>query len=175
MQSTKEKGQQALELLEAARGDADRWDYPDSHWKALFGENLVSELTLAAKMTCFIAEKGELAYRILERLDDPHCSGDEMLDMICQIRAQYQTFQLLRDEFITVWMKRARRIGIETSLSLFDRAGAQMGKTAAWLAEQRRAWLDHGTADVPYTAAEHYGVLWTSDFQNMWDRAYPWQ
>ena len=171
----KEKGQQALELLEATREDAARWDYPDSHWKALFGENLVSELTLAAKMTCFIAEKGELAYRILERLDDPHCSGDEMLDMICQIRAQYQTFQLLRDEFITVWMKRARRIGIETSLSLFDRAGAQMGKTAAWLAEQRKAWLDHGTADVPYTAAEHYGVLWTSDFQNMWDRAYPWQ
>lgn len=171
----KEKGQQALELLEAAREDAAHWDYPDSHWKALFGEALVSELTLAAKMTCFIAEKGELAYRILERMDDPHCSGDEMLDMICQIRALYQTFQLLREEFVAVWMKRARRIGIETSLSLFDRAGAQMGKTAAWLAEQRRAWLDHGVADVPYTAAEQYRVLWTSDFQNMWDRAYPWQ
>lgn len=171
----KEKGQQALELLEASQQDTARWSYPDRHWEALFGEALISELTLAAKMTCFIGEKGNLAYHILKRMAAPDCSGDEMLDLIFQIRALYEKFQLLREEFAAVWMKRARRIGIETSLSLFDRAGTQMRRTATWLAEQRRAWLDHGSADVPYTAAEGYQVLWTADFQNMWDRAYPWQ
>lgn len=174
-QILEEKGLEAEKLLEQAEETASSWHFPDDNWRALFGKTLLEELRLAAGMTRFVGEKGRLAYRILEQMAAPETGETEILELICSIRQLYGEFERLRDQFVSVWLLRARRTGIETSLSLFDRAGAQMGRTAIWLAEQRKALLDRGRLDVPYTAAKDYRVLWTADFQNLWDRAYPWQ
>ena len=170
-----EKGREAEELLNRAGETVSEWAFPDDNWQALFGRSLLEELRLAAGMTRFVGEKGRLAGQILEQMAAPQTGEAEILKLICGIRHLYERFERLREQFVSVWLLRARRTGIETSLSLFDRAGVQMGRTAIWLAEQRKALLARGRLDIPYTAARDYQVLWTADFQNLWDRAYPWQ
>lgn len=151
--------------------------FTDDNWKQLFGESFLKELRLSARMTKFIAEKGLLAYRIRKELAKEDLSADELMDMIFQIHRLYDEFCQIRSQFEAVWLLRARHKGIQTSLSLFDHAGVQMAQTVRWLAIQREAVLRGERADWMLESYEgkKYETLWTSDFKNMWDRAYPWR
>lgn len=169
------KGAEALELLTKARESVRDAHFPDETWKNLFGDAYLRELQYSAWTTQFTGKKGQLAYRILDAVASSSTKPDDLLGLICEVRLLYAEFQKIREEFRHVWCLRAEPLGMETTLSLFDRAGVQMSKVVAWMELQREALIHHGAMDVPYTGAQGYGVLWTSDFKNMWDRAYPWQ
>lgn len=151
--------------------------YADENWKQLFGENFLKELQLSARMTRFIGQKGLLACRIRRELKKDSLTADDLLEMIFQIHRLYDEFCLIRQNFETVWTLRAKHKGIQTSLSLFDHAGVQMAQTVRWLARQREAVLRGERADWELETYEgtNYEVLWTADFKNLWDRAYPWR
>ena len=136
------------------------------------------ELKLSAWMTLFTGKKGMLAYEIKKNLRKKEVRPEIILRQIWDIRCLYAKWLEIRDFFQEVWLLRSKRSGIESSLSLFDGAGMQLKKTAEWLALQREAVLEGKTADgelETYLAGKDYGILWTGDFKNMWDRAYPWQ
>lgn len=151
--------------------------YADENWKQLFGETFLQELQLSARMTKFTAEKGLLACRIRRELAREDLTANDLMDMIFQIHRLYDEFCRIRSQFEAVWMLRANHKGIQTSLSLFDHAGVQMAQTVRWLAIQRDAVLRGERADWELESYEgkNYEVLWTADFKNMWDRAYPWR
>ena len=151
--------------------------FPDQNWEALFGADYLAELRLSARMTQFIGQKGILACRIREALRDPSLTPDGVMALILEVHALYDEFCLIRREFENCWLLRAEHKGIQTSLSLFDHAGVQMAQTVRYLAAQREALL-HGDpvdADLTGYSGRNYEVLWTADFKNMWDRAYPWR
>ncbi len=158
-------------------GGVDTRRYPDKDWQALFGESYLRELQLCAQMTKFTGEKGLLACQIRKDMARDGVSADDIMHMIFRIHQLYDAFCLIRRLFEDVWMLRAGRKGIQTSLSLFDRAAVQMAHTVRWLALQRAAVLRGEKADVTFQSynGRHYEVLWTADFRNMWDRAYPWK
>ena len=119
-----------------------------------------------------------LAYEIKKNLRKKEVRPEIILRQIWDIRCLYAKWLEIRDFFQEVWLLRSKRSGIESSLSLFDGAGMQLKKTAEWLALQREAVLEGKTADgelETYLAGKDDGILWTGDFKNMWDRAYPWQ
>lgn len=179
-ESLKEKGQEAFRLMKMLTEECvwKGFSYPDQHWSALFGEKFIYELYLSAWMTRFIGEKGTLAYRIIDAFRAEEISPEAIMEWIWDIRSLYNEFMEIRDMFEKVWGLRAYRRGIESTLSLMDRAGVQMSKTVCWLSEQREKLLCGKKEDTglnTYHAAEDYKVLWTGDFKNMWDRAYPWQ
>lgn len=151
--------------------------YPDPNWEVLFGQTYLRELRLSAGMTKFIGEKGLLACRILSDLNREDLTPEDIMQMIFSIHQLYDTFCQLRREFENVWMLRARHQGIQTSLSLFDHAGVQMAQTVRWLARQRERLLRGEQVDrtLQTYCGKDYEVLWTADFKNMWDRAYPWR
>ena len=172
-------GERACRLLEDAKTaeSISGFCYPDENWQALFGERYLQELQLSARMTRFIGQKGLLACRIRGDLARENLSGDDLMEMIFQIHRLYDEFCWIRRQFEDVWLLRAKHKGIQTSLSLFDHAGAQMAQTVRWLALQREAVLRGERADwrLESYAGAQYEVLWTADFRNMWDRAYPWR
>lgn len=151
--------------------------YPDKNWNALFGESYLQELQLCARMTRFTGEKGLLACQIRTELARDDVSADDIMDMIFRIHQLYDEFCVIRRMFEDTWMLRANHKGIQTSLSLFDHAAVQMAYTVRWLALQRAAVLRGEKVDFMLQSYDgrHYEVLWTADFRNMWDRAYPWK
>lgn len=175
-----EKGTTAWDLLRAViEGDAsDTQSYPDGNWSALFGHKYHEALALSARTTRFVGLKGLLAFRIRETLKEPNVQVDDILALIVEIRELYHEFLAIRHDFESNWLTHAYSTGIQGFLSLFDRAGAQLTEPVKWLATQMRA-VGRGEATdselETYTAARDYGILWTADFKNMWDRAYPWQ
>lgn len=175
-----EQGEKACQLLDELL-DEKIWEstkYIDQSWKELFGEKFLYELKLSAWMTWFTGKKGMLAYEIKKNLRKKEVRPEIILRQIWDIRCLYAKWLEIRDFFQEVWLLRSKRSGIESSLSLFDGAGMQLKKTAEWLALQREAVLEGKTADgelETYLAGKDYGILWTGDFKNMWDRAYPWQ
>lgn len=174
------EGTAARALLEEvlSEGTYDQREFVDEHWKALFGSSFLKELHLSARMTEFIGEKGKLAYQIREMLANPGTTERDILGVVRQIHQLYAEFIRIRQEFGEVWMLRSEWTGIETVQSLFDKAGLQMAQTVSWLAEQRQNLLQGKPLDAAletYTCVDGYGVLWTGNFKNMWDRAYPWQ
>lgn len=175
-----EKGASAWELLRAVEDEKahEHHAFPDENWGSLFGPLYLCALTLSARMTRFTGLKGQAAFRIRDALKKPDVSRDDILALILEIRELYHEFLTIRREFEAVWLARAYPTGIESCLSLFDRAGAQMAETVKWLALQLQALARGEAPDAElktYTAARDYGILWTADFKNMWDRAYPWQ
>lgn len=155
-----------------------RVDFPDQSWETLFGAHFLCELRLSARMTRFTGRKGELSFRIRDTLAHPGLGGDDILALIEAVKELYREFCAIRRMFEEVWLLRACEQGMENCLSLFDRAGVQLGEAVKWLARQWEALSRGEQADSgleTYRAAEGYGVLWTADFKNMWDRAYPWQ
>ena len=150
-------------------------DFPDEHWTALFGDAFLSELALSAWMTAYTGKKGLLGYKILEGMDAEDLTPDMILGYIAEIHLLYAELEEIRAEFEKVWLLRSYRKGIETCLSLFDRAGVQLFKAVEWLAEQRLRLVRKGRDSIEkYHGADGYGILWTGDFKNLWDRAYPW-
>lgn len=171
------KGTEARELLESVirEGSMEKWGFRDEHWKALFGDDFLFELRLSAWMTAWTGKKGLLGYHILKGMASPELTPNEILGYIRDIHLLYNEFQKIRAEFEKVWLLRAYRDGIESCLSMFDRAGAQLFKAVRWLAQQRTNLIQVGTDSIEkYHGADDYGILWTGDFRNMWDRAYPW-
>ena len=170
-------GSEALELLQTVLNEClyEKKEYPDESWKTLFGKTFLEELKLSAEMTAFTGKKGLLGYQILHGMASDDLSPDMILGYIRDIHLLYAEFQMIRRNFEHVWELRAYRTGIESCLSCFDRAGVQMFKAVKWLAEQRINLIRIGrNAIKKYTGADDYGILWTGDFKNMWDRAYPW-
>lgn len=175
-----ENGQAAYELLtQALSGEGSREEpFPDQAWEALFGSAFLMELRLSAHMTSYAGRKGKLSYDILDYLRSREVNEDGLLILINRIKALYTEFLAIRREFERVWMLRAYETGIEGCLSLFDKAGVQLGETVKWLAAQRMQLSCCGSVDSAletYAAGKDYRILWTSDFKNLWDRAYPWQ
>lgn len=174
------KGTVAYELLSAVLEEqvCGQHRYPDENWRALFGEAFLHELRLSARMTRFIGTKGELSIKILDQLTDPNICVDDILARINDIKLLYSEFIAIRRDFEHVWNLRAYDKGIEGCLTLFDKAGVQLSETVKWLALQYEEVYRGGKPDAvltTYTAAKNYEILWTSDFKNMWDRAYPWR
>lgn len=170
-----EKGGEAMALLATARASVQNVRFPNDTWKTLFGDAFLQELHFSAWTTWFTGRKGLLAYRILDAVASDATEPDDLLGLICEVRLLYAEFQKIREQFRHIWCLRAEPLGMETTLSLYDRAGVQMRTVVTWLELQREALIHTGSMNVPYTGAQGYGVLWTSDFKNMWDRAYPWQ
>lgn len=175
-----EKGSHAWELLKAVEEEQDHTQshFLDENWEALFGVNHLQALTLSARMTRFTGLKGKTAFHIRDSFKKSDISCDDILSLISEIKELYREFLAIRHAFEAVWLAHAYQAGIESCLSLYDRAGAQMAETVKWLARQLQA-LGQGEAIdkelKTYTAAKSYHILWTADFKNMWDRAYPWQ
>ena len=172
-------GEAACSALErtAAAGSLTRRRYPDEHWRELFGESYLQELRLSARMTRFIGEKGLLAGEIRRGLAREDLVPDDLMAMIFHVHQLYDEFCAIRRMFEEVWLLRAEHKGIQTSLSLFDHAGVQLAQTVRWLARQREALLRGEKVDSTLESYDGsaYEVLWTADFRNMWDRAYPWR
>ena len=175
----RETGGEALRLLnEVMEEGKDRLFFPDEHWAALFGDAFLRELRLAAWATDYTGRKGQLSFDILSHLRSGAASEDGLLILINRIKALYTEFIAIRRAFEQVWRLRAYEQGIEGSLSLFDKAGVQLGEAVKWLAQQRTQLITTDTVDAgleSYEAGKAYRILWTSDFKNLWDRAYPWQ
>lgn len=165
-------------IASAIKNNADQMHtYPDENWQALLGSAYLRELMLSAHMTKFIGQKGLLAYQIRRDLARTDISPEDIMDMIFRIHLLYDDFCKIRREFENVWMLRAEHPGIQTSLSLFDHAGVQLAQTVRWLAQQRQHLLQGKPLDkdLQHYPGKDYQVLWTADFKNMWDRAYPWR
>lgn len=73
--------------------------FPDQNWEALFGADYLAELRLSARMTQFIGQKGILACRIREALQDPSLTPDGVMALILEVHALYDEFCLIRREF----------------------------------------------------------------------------
>lgn len=175
-----EHGTAAYQLLSEVLAErvCEQYPYPDENWRALFGEAFLHELRLSARMTRFIGTKGELSMKILDQLADSALCTDAILASINDIKLLYSELIAIRRDFEQVWNLRAYDKGIEGCLTLFDKAGVQLSETVKWLALQYEAVCRGERPDAAlttYTAAENYEILWTSDFKNMWDRAYPWR
>lgn len=161
----------------AAHGSVRTFRFPDAGWQSLFGEAFLQELRLSAWMTKFTGKKGLLACRIRQSLAEENPGPEDIMSWIFEIHQLYREFCNIRRMFEDVWQLRAERAGIQTSLALFDQAGVQMGETVRWLARQREALLQGGQPDrsLASYSGRNCKVLWTADFKNMWDRAYPWR
>jgi len=119
-----------------------------------------------------------LAFKVRDTLIKSGVCVDDILALILEIHELYNEFLAIRQDFEANWLTHSYLTGIQGFLSVFDRAGAQMAEPVKWLATQMLAIGRGETPDSEletYTAARDYGILWTADFKNMWDRAYPWQ
>ena len=175
-----EKGRAALELLEAAaQEDAiKRRRYPDEAWEDLFGPAFINELRLVARATAFTGKKGLLGCEVRQMLSNSVPTVDDLLMFIHRIKLLYGEFLKIRRAFVPVWASRAYEQGMDGCMSLFDKAGVQMGEAVKWLSLQLSALRTGGIVDSSlesYAAGRDYRILWTADFRNLWDRAYPWQ
>ena len=164
----KAKGEEALNYLKSCA--------TASFWNDIQGEIFIEELKLAAEMTAFTGDKGILSYHILNTLESGKMSSDDCLGFIIDIKRLYTRFEKIRETFTSVWLQRARRDGMEGTLFLFDKAAVQLSKVAMFLAQCRERILKGDSVSIKdYVEGQGYTTLWTSDFRNMWDRAYPWQ
>ncbi len=175
-----EKGSAAWELLQAAinEGPARPLSFPDENWAALFGTGYLRALALSARTTRFVGRKGLMAFHITDTLARADVCVDDILALILEIQELYQEFLAIRRDFESNWLTHSYVAGMQGFLSVFDRAGAQMAEPVKWLATQAQAICRGEAPDSElqtYTAARNYGILWTADFKNMWDRTYPWQ
>ena len=101
---------------------------------------------------------------------------EKLLGFIIDIKRLFRRFTDIMLEFVRLWKLRAKEDGMEATLFIFEKAAVQLSKAAVFLAREREKLI----AGLPvcmsdYHDGDGYEVLWTSDFRNMWDRAYPWQ
>lgn len=175
-----EKGMAALVLFEQVLKEYDsaHYEYVDESWDRLFGKSFVEELYFSALTTVFAGKKGMLSYKIKEALHAEDIMRQDLLRFVVEIKELYAEFLKIRNDFENIWVKRATRSGIENTLLIFDKAGVQLGYAVSWLSTQYRKMKTGGVVDKSmesYTYGKEYRILWTADFKNMWDKAYPWQ
>lgn len=154
------------------------FQYPDKYWEEMFGNTFLLELRFAARATMYTGTKGKLSLEIKERFSTGQVEPEDILGYIIRIKQLYSEFILIRRDFETVWMKRAYWKGIEGTTLIFDKAAVQLGEAVQWLSGQYRNMKRGSQPDTTletYGAGKNYAILWTADFRNMWDRAYPWQ
>jgi len=174
------KGSEALKRINQVLSDKDspKFIYPDEYWEKLFGNVFLLELSFSARATQFTGKKGILSLEIQEGFSSGRIEPEDILQYITEIKKLYSEFLLIRKDFETIWMKRAYWKGIESTLLIFDKAGVQLGEAVQWLSGQYRNMKRGNPPDSKmetYGAGKNYSILWTADFRNMWDRAYPWQ
>ena len=152
--------------------------FPDRYWEELFGDTFLMELSFSARATMYTGRKGKLSLEIRERFGSGQVEPEDILRYVQRIKQLYCEFILIRRDFETVWTKRAYWKGIESTLLIFDKAAVQLGEAVRWLSGQYRNMKlgEHtDTTMETYANGKNYSILWTADFRNMWDRAYPWQ
>lgn len=152
--------------------------FPDQYWEEMFGDAFLTELRFSARATMYTGRKGMLSLEIKERFASGEVEPDDILRYINRIKQLYCEFILIRRDFETVWTKRAYWKGIESTLLIFDKAAVQLGEAVRWLSGQYRTMKQGEPSDTTmetYGNGKNYSILWTADFRNMWDRAYPWQ
>ena len=176
----KEQGAKALSRLDYVLKDPDELIGPfvDEAWERLIGKFFVEELRFSARTTLFTGKKGLLSTEIKEKFLAKTITALEILDYIIKIKQLYSEFIEIRYDFINIWNKRAQWLGIETTLLNFDKAGVQFGEAVRWLSNQYRTMQNGLEPDYlmeSYTSGKKYKILWTADFRDMWESAYPWQ
>ncbi|WP_277587307.1 family 20 glycosylhydrolase [Psychrobacillus antarcticus] len=175
-----ENGSQAELLLDQVISDFEEIElnYPDDAWKELFGIKFIKELRFSAIITKFTGNKGLLSMKIKNKFALGNVTGEEILEYIIDVKKIYSEFLAIRKEFEEVWTFRANWKGIESSLLIFDKASIQLGEAVHWLSDQYRSVQVGNELDTKfktYLVGKKYKILWTADFRNMWERAYPWQ
>jgi len=173
-------GSEALKRINQVLSEKDspKFIYPDEYWENLFGKDFLLELRFSARATLYTGQKGILSLEIQERFSSGRIEAEDILRYIIKIKQLYSEFLLIRNDFEAVWMKRAYWKGIESTLLIFDKASVQLGEAVQWLSGQYRNMKRGNPADTKmetYSSGKKYFILWTADFRNMWDRAYPWQ
>lgn len=175
-----EQGAKALSRLDHVLKDPDERIGPfvDEAWERLVGKFFVEELRFSARTTLFTGKKGLLSTEIKGKFLAKTITALEILDYIIKIKQLYSEFIEIRFDFINIWNKRAEWLGIETTLLNFDKAGVQFGEAVRWLSNQYRTMENGLEPDYlmeSYTSGKKYKILWTADFRDMWESAYPWQ
>lgn len=175
-----EQGTKALERLDRVLDapDGSLGSFVDPVWERLLGRDFIEELRFSAQTTRFTGRKGLLSTEIREKFQNETITAREILEYIIRIKQLYQDFIRIRYNFIEIWTKRAQWSGIETTLLNFDKAGVQLGEAVRWLSNQYRSMENGLPADYlmeSYTSGKKYKILWTADFKDMWESAYPWQ
>jgi hexosaminidase len=171
-------GVKAEEIMVEILAENLKQEFPDQYWENLFGSNFLEELRFAARTIKYTGVKGKLSLDIKNRFRSGLITPEEILSYIVEIKKLYGEFVLIRRDFEEIWCKRAYWKGIESTLLIFDKAAVQLSKAVYWLSEQYRHTKQGNEPDTQmesYTAGKQYKILWTADFREMWDRAYPWQ
>lgn len=174
------KGLEALHLFDEVLENYDlaQHRFIDESWERLLGKTFIEELYFSAKSIVYTGKKGLLSIKIKESLQSEQLKPSDLLGFIMEIKQLYIEFLEIRNDFEKIWEKRAHRIGIENSLLIFDKAGVQLGHAVSWLSAQYREMKTNNYVDrymETYTQGKEYKILWTADYKNMWDKAYPWQ
>ena len=159
-----------------ACGELEKTGNSASYWPSVTGQTFIDELRLAAKMSEYTGDKGILSYRITGEFENGTVNEEKLLGFIIDIKRLFRRFTDIMLEFVRLWKLRAKEDGMEATLFIFEKAAVQLSKAAVFLAREREKLI----AGLPvcmsdYHDGDGYEVLWTSDFRNMWDRAYPWQ
>lgn len=175
-----QQGSKALDRLDKVLENPEESIGPfvDPAWERLIGKFFVEELHFSARTTRFTGQKGLLSTELKEKFQNQTITAPEILDYIIRIKQLYSEFIQIRFDFINIWTKRAQWSGIETTLLNFDKAGVQLGEAVRWLSNQYRNMENGLPADYlmeSYTSGKKYKILWTADFKDMWESAYPWQ
>lgn len=134
------------------------------------------ELKLAAWMSFYTAKKGIYSHELRELIASGNLTTDEILNQVAKLKELYQELVFIQDFFSEVWNLRARPEGKEISLLYFSKLSVQFYELVKWLNKQRVRLAAGREAEGldAYQGMNDYTTLWTQDFSNLWDRAYPW-
>ena len=154
-------------LLEKSNGNA-------SYLLGDLNDYFYNALVLSSQMIEYTGVKGLIAYQIQEMYENNEVNEKNILSLIRDIKKLSLWFEKIRISFTSMWLKESQEKGMDGTLYLFSKASTALADCVIFLAKERDIILNGGEADLSRYQGE-YKTLWTSDFKNMWDRAYPWQ
>ena len=166
-QAMKEAGMKARILLEKSNGNA-------SYLLGDLNDYFYNALLLSSQMIKYTGVKGVIAYQIQEMYENKEVNEKNILSLIRDIKKLSLWSEKIRISFTSMWLKESQEKGMDGTLYLFSKASTALADCVIFLAKERDIILNGGEADLSRYQGE-YKTLWTSDFKNMWDRAYPWQ
>ena len=166
-QALKEAGMKARILLEKSNKNA-------SYLLGDLNDYFYNALMLSSQMIEYTGVKGLIAYQIQEMYENNEVNEKNILSLIRDIKKLSLWFEKIRISFTSMWLKESQEKGMDGTLYLFSKASTALADCVIFLAKERDIILNGGEADLSRYQGE-YKTLWTSDFKNMWDRAYPWQ
>lgn len=138
---------------------------------------LSKEMTLSAMKVKLTGEKGLLSNEIRERFANKTVDENFILETINKIKMLSQKVEKIRGLHSELWMERSYFEGFENISYLYSKLINQLSESAIWLNEQRENILGSKEVDndfSTYMAADNFTTLWSQDFDNIWDIAYPW-